>query len=129
MARLNDRATVPVFAEVFLGSSPLRRVVEQWTVEHNLGRIASSGTLLAARGVPWGLSIEDATRTPPADLERFVAAGIDAGASQLTVCDTAGDAHPDGARRIMEFVRERAERAGRRPLLLWHGHDDTVARR
>ena len=40
------------------------------------------------------------------------AAALDGGARIITLCDTVGDSEPDGARRIVEFVRALLQREG-----------------
>ncbi|EMF01221.1 2-isopropylmalate synthase [Streptomyces mobaraensis NBRC 13819 = DSM 40847] len=117
-----------VWADFFVGCSPLRRRVEGWTLDSVLDRITSAGAAAREAGTRFGVSLEDATRTPPEELARMVDAAVGVGAEVLTVCDTVGESTPEGAARVVRAVREAARGAaagrGPEPEIWWHGHDD-----
>ena len=122
IARLADEAGIEVWADVFIATGPLRRRVEGWAFDEVLARVEETAAHLRRRGCRFGVSLEDASRTPPDDLLRAVDLAIGSGAGYLTVCDTAGETTPQGARRLVRFVLDRI--AGRPVTITWHGHDD-----
>lgn len=134
IAELNRGTDRDVWADFFVGCSPLRRRVEGWTLKSVLDRIATAGAAARDGGTRFGVSLEDATRTPPEELEQMVHAAVVAGTEVLTVCDTVGESTPEGATRIVRAVRAAAQRAvaGRTSAddrvaevsIWWHGHDD-----
>lgn len=132
IARLNRGTDRDVWADFFVGCSPLRRRVEGWTLDSVLERITAAGTAARDGGTRCGVSLEDATRTPPEELEQLVRTAVGAGAEVLTVCDTVGESTPEGAARIVRAVRAAAQRAvAELPSardtdvkIWWHGHDD-----
>ncbi|MEB4591246.1 hypothetical protein VSS37_09680 [Candidatus Thiothrix sp. Deng01] len=113
-----------VRAEMFIGTSPLRRKVEGWDFEANLARIPQVGKFLNDNNTDFGISLEDGTRAPPQDLDRAIKLALDAGVKDLAICDTVGDCTPDGAARITEFYMERIAQSGQDVELVWHGHND-----
>lgn len=113
-----------VRAEMFIGSSPLRRKVEGWDFEANLARIPQVGKFLNDHNTDFGISLEDGTRAPPGDMDRAIKLALDAGVKDLAICDTVGECTPDGAARITEFYVERVTKSGMDVELVWHGHND-----
>ncbi|MFG2092443.1 hypothetical protein [Streptomyces sp. NPDC048612] len=121
-----------VWADFFVGCSPLRRRIEGWTLESVLDRIADAGSAARAEGTRFGVSLEDATRTPPGELEQMVHTAVGVGAEVLTVCDTVGESTPGGAAHIVRTVRAAAQQAAAalppadraEVKIWWHGHDD-----
>jgi isopropylmalate/homocitrate/citramalate synthase len=110
-----------VWADFFIATSALRRHVEGWSAKDVLDRIERTSEALVRGDTPFGISIEDATRTSPGDLEKVVTTATNAGAQVLTICDTVGEATPLGAARLVAFVRDRAPSSVE---VWWHGHDD-----
>jgi 2-isopropylmalate synthase len=68
---------------------------------------------------------EDTTRADPETVRRLYGLALDMGAQRLVVCDTCGHATPDGARRLVQFVRQVARDHGKPDVQIdWHGHND-----
>jgi 2-isopropylmalate synthase len=68
---------------------------------------------------------EDTTRALPSTVSRLYSEAVRAGASRVCVADTTGHATPDGARRIVRFVRSVLDAAGGAHIGIdWHGHRD-----
>ena len=122
LSQVSDK--VNVRAEMFIGTSTLRRKVENWDLDSMLDRIKETSRYLHANNTGFGLSFEDSTRTPPADLARALDVVLDVGVKDLAICDTVGESTPDGAARITEFYLERIAKAGVEVELVWHGHND-----
>jgi len=79
---------------------------------------------MTLKKVPFSFSVEDATRTPPKDLEKIVEIICQSDAISIDICDTAGASTPDGAFRIVTFVKNLIEKSGRNMRVSWHGHND-----
>jgi 2-isopropylmalate synthase len=128
ISRLDRDSDRDVWADFFVGCSPLRRAVEGWSLDGVLDRIRVAGSAAHEAGTRFGVSLEDATRTPPEELEQMVHAAIGTGAEVVTVCDTVGDSTPEGAARIVRAVQDAVRRAvtedGPEVKIWWHGHDD-----
>jgi isopropylmalate/homocitrate/citramalate synthase len=115
----------PVEAAIFLGSSPLRCRVEGWSLGDLLARTEESVAFAVAHGAPVTFVAEDTTRSHPEDLRRLFLTAIRAGATRLCLADTAGQADPFGAVRLVRFARGVLPDAGATGVGLdWHGHND-----
>ena len=122
---ISQKVGMPIEAATFLGSSPIRRLVEDWTVEH-LQRITEDAVKFAvAGGLPVMYVTEDTIRTDPATLELLYSTAIRAGARAAVLCDTVGHATPSGAHNLVSFIREKVvEPSGEKIRIDWHGHND-----
>jgi isopropylmalate/homocitrate/citramalate synthase len=124
IAELNRESDVDVWADFFVGVSPLRRHVEKWPHADVLRRITEVAQYLRAQRCRFGISIEDASRTPPDELKSVIDAALDGGAEILTICDTVGDLVPAGAERLVRYVLDVVARRGQQAAVWWHGHND-----
>lgn len=125
IVEISQRVGLPIECCTFIGSSPLRQYVEDWTIDH-LERCTAEAIGFAVReGLPVMYVTEDTTRADPETLRRLFTTAIRAGASRLCVADTVGHATPQGAASVVRFVaRVAAEAGGGRVGLDWHGHRD-----
>jgi len=122
--RMMDAAGIAVTANCFIGSSPIRLYTEGWTIDTILGHVEKSLTYARDNEIPFTLVTEDTTRANPDDVARLYQLAIDLGADRLVVCDTCGHATPEGAFRLIRFVKDLADAAGRSVCVDWHGHRD-----
>jgi 2-isopropylmalate synthase len=122
---ISQRAGLPIEAAMFLGSSPIRRLVEDWTVDH-LERTTEKAVKFAVdHGLPAMYVTEDTVRTDPGTVERLYKAAIRCGARAIVLCDTVGHATPEGAYNLVTFAVEKVVRpSGERIRVDWHGHRD-----
>lgn len=125
IAEISQRAGVAIEAATFLGSSPIRRLVEDWTVAHLQQTTERAVTFARGLGLPVMYVTEDTIRTDPATIKRLYQTAIDCGADAAVLCDTVGHATPRGAYNLVKFViDEVVGRAGRPIRVDWHGHND-----
>ena len=104
IAEISQRVGMPIEVAAFIGSSPLRQYVEDWTVDH-LERTTAEAVAFAVReGLPIFLVTEDTTRANPDTLRRIYSAAIRAGAHRVCIADTVGHATPAGAAALVRFV-------------------------
>src|SRR6202044_1321942 len=106
MIDVSQRVGRPIEAAMFLGSSPIRRLVEDWTVEH-LQRTTERAVSLAVKaGVPAMYVTEDTIRTDPSTVVALYSTAINAGARGIVLCDTVGHSAARGAYNLVKFVIE-----------------------
>jgi 2-isopropylmalate synthase len=125
VVEISQRAGIPIEAATFLGSSPIRRLVEDWTVDH-LARTTENAVKFAVdHGLPSMYVTEDTVRTDPETVKRLYSTAIRSGARAVVLCDTVGHATPHGAYNLVKFViREVVEPSGEKIRVDWHGHND-----
>jgi 2-isopropylmalate synthase len=130
MIEVSQRVGRPIEAAMFLGSSPIRRLVEDWTVEH-LQRTTERAVSLAVKaGLPAMYVTEDTIRTDPSTVVALYSTAINAGARAIVLCDTVGHATPRGAYNLVKFVIENVvnpagKKVRREEIRVdWHGHND-----
>lgn len=121
---LAQNTTVTVRADFYLGTSSIRRKVEKWDFKVMLTNLTEAGSYLNDHNMLYSFSLEDATRTPPDDVDRTIKTAIDAGVKLICLCDTVGESVPSGAAKITEFALERIAETGSNVELEWHGHND-----
>src|SRR5215469_8848945 len=125
IAEISQRVGIPIEAATFLGSSPIRRLVEDWTVDH-LERTTENAVKYAVQhGLPSMYVTEDTIRTDPSTVKRLYTTAIRNGARAIVLCDTVGHATPNGAFNLVKFAIEEVVRpSGEKIRVDWHGHND-----
>ncbi|MCA9694998.1 MAG: 2-isopropylmalate synthase [Myxococcales bacterium] len=112
---------IAIEAACFIGSSEIRRTIEQWDVDDMQRQIEQTVAFITGHGLEVMFVTEDTTRARPAVLTRLYRTAIDCGARRICACDTVGHATPRGVRSLIRFLRELA---GPEILIDWHGHND-----
>jgi 2-isopropylmalate synthase len=125
IAEISQRAGIAIEAATFLGSSPIRRLVEDWSVDH-LERTTEKAVRFAVdHGLPSMYVTEDTIRTDPGTVKRLYSTAIRNGARAIVLCDTVGHATPKGAYNLVKFVMEEVVKpSGEKIRVDWHGHND-----
>jgi 2-isopropylmalate synthase len=125
IVEISQRVGMAIEAATFLGSSPIRRLVEDWTVDH-LERTTEKAVKFAVEnGLPNMYVTEDTIRTDPETVKRLYSAAIRNGARAVVLCDTVGHATPNGAFNLVKFVVDEVVRpSGQKIRVDWHGHND-----
>src|SRR6202050_2289806 len=122
---LSQRVGQPVEAALFLGSSPIRRLVEDWSVDHLRRTTEDAVRQAASAGLPVVFVTEDTMRTEPAPIVALYSTAIRAGARAIVLCDTVGHATPRGAYNLTKFAIENVVKpSGETIRVDWHGHND-----
>jgi isopropylmalate/homocitrate/citramalate synthase len=122
---ISEKVGIPIEAATFLGSSPIRRLVEDWTVDHLQRTTEEAVKFAAAAGLPVMYVTEDTMRTDPATIVTLYSAAIRAGARAIVLCDTVGHATPRGAYNLVKFVIDEVVKpSGEKIRVDWHGHND-----
>jgi 2-isopropylmalate synthase len=122
---IQQRTGVPIECCCFIGSSPIRRYAEDWTVDY-LQRCTEEAIGFAVhQGLRVMYITEDTTRSDPDTLRRLFRAAIRAGAARICIADTVGHATPAGARAVVRFAKRIVDEAGAGHVGIdWHGHRD-----
>jgi 2-isopropylmalate synthase len=125
IVEISQKTGIPIEAATFLGSSPIRRLVEDWNVDH-LQRLTEEAVALAVReGLPSMYVTEDTMRTDPETVKRLYSTAIRFGARAIVLCDTVGHASPRGAYNLVRFAMEEVVKpSGEKIRVDWHGHND-----
>jgi 2-isopropylmalate synthase len=121
---ISQRVGLPLEVAAFIGSSPIRQYVEEWTVDYLERTTAEAVSFAVREGLPIFLVTEDTTRADPESLRRIYSAAIRAGAHRVCIADTVGHATPAGAAAVVRFVSSIVEECGGGVGIDWHGHRD-----
>ncbi|HSR41565.1 MAG TPA: LeuA family protein [Longimicrobiales bacterium] len=125
IARISQEVGIAIEACTFIGSSPIRRYAEGWTLEKMLRASEEAVAFAVGEGLPVMFVTEDTTRARPETLEALYGNAIRWGARRLCIADTVGHATPEGARALVRFVREEiVAPSGEDVKVDWHGHRD-----
>ena len=125
IAEISQRVGIAIEAATFLGSSPIRRLVEDWSVDYLERTTEKAVSFAVAHGLPSMYVTEDTVRTDPDTIQRLYKTAIRAGARAIVLCDTVGHATPEGAYNLVKFVIERVVKpSGEKIRVDWHGHRD-----
>lgn len=125
VVEISERSGVLIEAATFLGSSPIRRLVEDWTVDH-LERMTEQAVRFAvSQGLPVMYVTEDTVRTDAETVKALYRTAIRCGARAIVLCDTVGHATPVGAYSLVKFAQEQiVAPSGENIRVDWHGHCD-----
>ncbi len=120
----SQKAGFSIEASLFIGSSPIREYVEDWSIDQMLQRTESAVSYATKNGLPVMFVTEDTTRANPDVLRKLYTTAINCGARRICVADTVGHATTHGTRKLIEFIREVVEASGEPIKIDWHGHGD-----
>jgi 2-isopropylmalate synthase len=124
IAEISQRVGIPIEACTFIGSSPLRRDAEGWTLDQLRRLTEEAVTFAVGEGLPVMYVTEDTTRADPDTLRALYSTAIRAGATRVCIPDTAGHATPRGAAAVVRFIARVVEECGGHAGIDWHGHRD-----
>ena len=121
IVEISQRSGEALEASLFIGSSPIRAVAEDWDLDFLLSR--SKAAIDAARQaqLPVTFVTEDTTRARPETLRALFSLAVERGANRICLCDTVGFVTPEGAAEVTRFAREIV---GSQVGIDWHGHND-----
>lgn len=124
IAEIQQQAGIPVFAYLFLGTSPIRQMVEDWDLDI-LKKTTEDALVFAQKeNLSVAFTTEDTTRSHPDTLRVLFNHAIDLGAKRLVLCDTVGHATPTGIKALVDFTKEIIKQSKKTVKIDWHGHND-----
>lgn len=115
---------VPVEVCTFIGSSPIRQYVEEWTLDLMVQRIEEAVKYVVENELPNMFVTEDTTRAHPDTLRKIYTTAIECGSKRVCVCDTVGHAIPEGVTALISFIKDVVKETGEEVKIDWHGHMD-----
>lgn len=124
ICEIGQKAGVPIDAYVFIGVSPIRQYVEDWTLEYIADNIRTAAAECARGGVRFVLVLEDSSRCTPETLSAMFSVGIDVGVQRVTLCDTVGASAPAGVAALMRWSARYFADRHHDVSFEWHGHND-----
>ena len=125
IVEISQRVGIAIEAATFIGSSPIRRLVEDWTVDHLERTTEDAVKFAVSHGLPSMYVTEDTIRTDPETIKRLYSTAIRNGARAIVLCDTVGHATPQGAYNLVKFaIEEVVKPSGEKIRVDWHGHCD-----
>src|SRR5207248_2347272 len=106
IVEISERVGMAIEAATFLGSSPIRRLVEDWTVDH-LERTTEKAVKFAVQhGFRWFTGRKAPIRPVREPVSRLYSPRFRTAAPAGVLWDTVGHATPNGAYRLVKFVVE-----------------------
>ena len=125
IVEISQRVGIAIEAATFLGSSPIRRLVEDWTVDHLERTTENAVKFAVSHNLPSMYVTEDTIRTDRDTVKRLYSTAIRSGTRAIVLCDTVGHATPQGAYNLVKFaVEEVVKPSGEKIRVDWHGHND-----
>ena len=125
IAEIVQRTGLDIEAATFIGSSPIRRYIENWTDDFLLETTEKAVKFAVSLGLRVMYVTEDTSRCDPAMIKRLYSTAINAGARAIVLCDTAGHSTPIGAYELVKFVIDEVVKpSGGKIRVDWHGHCD-----
>lgn len=124
IVEISEKTSLRIEVMAFVGSSPIRSLVEHWDEDLLVERTAKAVDFAIRSGNPVSYATEDTTRSRPSTIERLFKTALDKGATGLCLADTVGHSTPRGTRRLVEFTRSIADKMGVDAVIDWHGHND-----
>ena len=125
VVRIAQRTGVAIEVSAFIGSSPIRRFAEGWTLDRMLRHAEESISFCVKEGMRVMFVTEDTTRADGRTLRALYGNAIRWGARRICLSDTVGHATPSGVRTLVRFVkREIVDPSGENVKIDWHGHRD-----
>ena len=125
IVEITQKTGLAIEGAAFLGSSPIRRYTEGWSIDFLLETTEKAVRYAVSHGLEVMYVTEDTTRCDPETVKLLNATAIGCGAKAIVLCDTAGHATPMGAVALVKFVIEEVIKpSGEAIRLDWHGHCD-----
>jgi 2-isopropylmalate synthase len=124
LLEISERIGQPIEAATFIGSSPIRQYVEDWTLQKLLRLSEEAVSFAVKRGLPVMYVTEDTTRAHPETVRQLYTTAMRAGATRICVCDTVGHATPIGVRYLLHHIRAVVNEVNPAVKIDWHGHSD-----
>ncbi len=121
----SQRSGLLIESTMFLGSSPIRQLVEGWDMKDMVKTAAKAVSYAVNHGLEVMFVTEDTTRARPEDLAQLYRAAAEAGASRVCISDTVGSATPVGVQHLIRFIRKELDDIGFPAIEIdFHGHRD-----
>jgi 2-isopropylmalate synthase len=124
IADIQHKIGIPITAYCFLGTSPVRQIVENWDLD-KLKKTTEDALIYAQKeNLAVAFVTEDTIRSNPETLETLFNHAIDFDVERLVLCDTVGHATPNGIKSLVTFTKNIIDKSQKDIKIDWHGHND-----
>jgi 2-isopropylmalate synthase len=124
IVELSQKFGLSIDANVFVGCSPIRQLVEHWDLDHIVKLVKDAVSFAVNNNIPVCFITEDTTRSKPEHLKRIYETAVEYGAYRVCLCDTVGSATPSGTMDLVGYVKGFLASHSKHIYLDWHGHND-----
>jgi 2-isopropylmalate synthase len=124
IARIQEQSGMDITAYCFLGTSPIRQLVEDWDIDKLKKTTDDALSFGRKENLKVAFVTEDTTRSHPDVLGLLFNHAISLGIERLVLCDTVGYATPEGIYSLITFTKNLIKKSGATIYLDWHGHND-----
>ncbi len=124
IVEISQKVGAPIAVYTFIGSSPIRQYVENWTVNSILKTSEDAISFAIKNNLEVCYVTEDTIRSTPQALDTLFRRVIHMGVKRLCLCDTVGYATPDGTKNLIEWTLGLIIGMGENVKIDWHGHND-----
>ncbi|MCA9507749.1 MAG: 2-isopropylmalate synthase [Myxococcales bacterium] len=124
IVRIQQEAGIEIAAYCFLGTSPVRQLVENWNLDTLKKTSEEALSFAIGENLKTAFVTEDTTRSHPLTLKPLFQHAIDLGVERLVLCDTVGHATPFGINALVSFTKDLISQSKKAVKIDWHGHND-----
>lgn len=121
-ARVAHESGRMIFSDIFCGVSPARMAVEGWSIADVSAQFRGAISRALDCGLGVRISLEDASRAQPSDIELVIDMLSKYPIDTVTICDTAGALLPEEAHDLTRWLAVRIN--NQTTKIGWHGHND-----
>jgi 2-isopropylmalate synthase len=114
----------PIEASLFIGTSPIRQYVENWSLDQLLKLSEDAIKYAVKNGLEVMFVTEDTNRAHPDTLRKIYTTAIECGARRICLADTVGHSTPHGVGKLVSFMKGVVAETGEDVKIDWHGHRD-----
>lgn len=119
----SELAGEPFEVDLFIGSSEIRKLAQNWNLDDMKKKVEQSITLAVKEGLPVMFVTEDSTRASRETIIALHEVAINAGAKRICIADTVGFATDINTTNLIRFYKQEIVK-DRDIKLDWHGHRD-----
>jgi 2-isopropylmalate synthase len=124
IASIQQQVGIPITAYCFLGTSPIRQMVEDWDLDKLKKTTDEAISFAIKEGLAVAFVTEDTIRSNKKTLSALFNHALGLGIERLVLCDTVGHATPNGVGALVGFTKELIRASKRDVKIDWHGHND-----
>lgn len=124
IAEIQQKVGIPITAYCFLGTSPIRQMVENWDLNILKKTTDEAISFAKSENLATAFVTEDTIRSDPKTLSTLFNHAISLGIERLVLCDTVGHATPNGVKSLVDFTKTLIKASKQDIKIDWHGHND-----
>lgn len=121
---LSQKYGIAIEANIFIASSSIRHLVENWDTKDLIKIISKSVKYSVKNNLKVCFITEDTTRSSIANLNLLYGSAINEGAHRICLCDTVGFVDCSGVMKLVQYVKETILKNNQQVKIDWHGHND-----